>query len=322
LDFDKQYLPSEYANRRTLFERKLEKVINHNKDPSFTWKESVNGLSDRTEEEFQALLRYRPSNSPKVILSEEIDLEALPASVDWRQQGVVTDVKNQGDCGSCWSFGTAETIESFWALKTKNLVVLSEQQILDCTPNPNGCGGTGGCEGGTSELAYAQIIKTGGLSTEESYPYAGVDEPCNKSAIKPVAKITGFVVLPSNQYAPLMNAVATLGPMAISVDASAWQDYDSGVFMGCDMSSPDIDHLVQLVGYGTDSSAGAFWLIRNSWGSGWGEDGYIRLQRFTSNNPCGVDTTPQDGDGCNNGPANVTVCGSCGILYDVTYPTV
>jgi len=322
MDFDKQYLPSELNYRKALFESKLQKVRKHNSNPSHTWKESINALSDRTEEEFQALLKYRTTDSPKVSVVQGIDIDALPDSVDWRQKGVVTDVKNQGSCGSCWSFGTAETIESFWAIKTSNLIVLSEQQILDCTPNPDGCGGTGGCEGGTSELAYAQIVKMGGLSTEASYPYAGVDEPCNNSAVHPVAKITGYVDLPSNEYAPVMNAVATLGPLAIAVDASSWSDYYGGVFDGCNNVNPDIDHLVQLVGYGTDPTAGTFWLVRNSWGSDWGEDGYIRLLRHTSNNPCGIDTSPQDGLGCNGGPPNVTVCGNCGILYDVTYPTL
>jgi cathepsin L len=209
-------------------------------------------------------------------------------------------------------------------LKTKNLLVLSEQQILDCTPNPHDCGGTGGCGGGTVELAVAQIMVMGGLSTEADYPYVsggGQNYPCDKSKVKPAVQVTNFVDLPSNQAGPIVQYVGTTGPLSISVDASAWSGYESGVFDGCDMSAPDIDHAVQLVGFGTDPSAGDYWLVRNSWGDGYGEDGYIRLRRYATP-PCGVDTTPGDGDGCNGGPSQVTVCGNCGILYDTVYVTM
>jgi len=245
----------------------------------------------------------------------------LPPSVDWRTKGVVTDVKDQGGCGSCWTFGTAETIESFWALAGNTLTVLSEQQILDCTPNPNDCGGTGGCEGGTPEIAYPQIIAKGGLSSEESYPYVGTDESCQTNEINPVAKISGFVSLPSNQYSAVMNAVATKGPLVIAVDAGSWFGYESGVFDGCNQQNPDIDHCVQLVGYGNDPDQGDFWLVRNSWADSWGENGYIRVARY-SFTTCGIDTSPQDGLGCKGGPSNVTVCGTCGILFDVNYPII
>jgi len=136
-----------------------------------------------------------------------------------------------------------------------------------------------------------------------------------------VAKLSSFVSLPSNQQLPVLQAVATQGPLVINVDAASWFGYDSGVFNGCNQQNPDIDHVVQLVGYGTDSSSGDFWLVRNSWGESWGEQGYIRLAR-PQTPPCGTDTSPQDGTGCNGGPSTVTVCGTCGILYDVTYPVV
>ena len=145
----------------------------------------------------------------------------------------------------------------------------------------------------------------------------------NNKTTPPVAKLQGYQTLPANELTPVMNALSSHGPLAINVDATAWDDYESGVFTGCDMTNPDIDHVVQLVGYGTDSSSSQdYWLVRNSWSPSWGEDGYIRLARATSNPPCGVDSTPQAGTGCNGGPANVTVCGSCGVLYSVSYPEV
>jgi len=255
----------------------------------------------------------------------EINVKALPKHVDWRERGIITAVKDQGQCGSCWSFGTAETIESFYALKTGLLECLSEQQILDCTPNPNQCGGTGGCGGGTPELAYAKIMQMGGLTSEWMYPYTsyfGTDYNCHSnSGPSPVASLSGYKVLKSNEYNPVLTAVATVGPLAINVDASAWSDYESGVFDGCNQTHPDIDHVVQLVGYGTDATLGDYWLVRNSWAPSYGESGYIRLRR-EANPRCGMDLHPSDGTGCNGGPAQVKVCGTCGILYDVSYPVI
>jgi len=315
--------------RSAIFYKNLEKINLHNKDATKTWKEGINQLADWTVEERKSLRGYTPVYRPNKrteSLGEVLSIEALPVSVDWRTKGVITAVKDQGQCGSCWSFGAAETLESYWALATGNLMVLSEQQILDCTQNPNDCGGTGGCGGGTGELAYTQIMKQGGLTTEALYPYAsydGTNFQCtfNNKTTPPFAKLTGYKNLPSNQYNPVLTAIATVGPLDITVDAGTWSFYESGVYDGCDQQNPDLDHAVQLVGYGTDPSAGDYWLVRNSWASSWGENGYIRLAR-TSTLRCGTDTQPSDGTGCTGGPTQVTVCGTCGILYDTLYPIV
>lgn len=288
-------------------------------------------MTDWTEAEFKRLLGYKKSiaaTMPKSPLATEwnhpaVRLEDLPQEVDWRDKGVVTPVKDQGRCGSCWTFATAETIESHWAIKTGQLPILSEQQILDCTPNPDQCGGTGGCAGGTAELAMARIVQMGGLSSEWTYPYMsyyGANASCHFTAqTPPAAHIAGYQRLPTNVQLPLMQAVAELGPIAISVDASSWQKYEQGVFDGCNQTHPDIDHAVQLVGYGTDPVDGDYWLVRNSWSPAWGDKGYIKLKRSISIT-CGVDLHPQDGTGCKDGPPTVVVCGTCGILYDNTFP--
>jgi len=118
-----------------------------------------------------------------------------------------------------------------------------------------------------------------------------------------------------------MNAVATLGPIAISVDASSWHAYSSGIYNGCNQANPDIDHAVVLVGYGSDNGTN-YWLVRNSWSASWGESGYIRLLRGADEaTNCGTDTTPLDGTACVGHADPVTVCGTCGILYDSAYPT-
>jgi len=330
-DFHKVYASGEeFAQRQAIFEKNLISVIKNNKNVNRSWKEGVNHLTDRTPQEFRRLLGYKRSGevlvsgqkAPTSILNLNVD--QLPTTVDWRTKGVVSAVKDQGQCGSCWTFGSAETVESFFAIATGQLPVLSEQQILDCTPNPNECGGTGGCGGGTPELAYAQIIASGGLSSEWTYPYVSYGgqnfNTCRQ--ITPVVQLSSYVVLPSNQYAPVMSAIANMGPLAINVDASAWSSYETGVFDGCNQTHPDIDHVVQLVGYGTDPNDGDYWIVRNSWSPAWGEAGYIRLKRHSTNTPCGTDLQPQDGTGCKGGPAQVTVCGTCAILYDVSYPIV
>lgn len=331
-EFNKAYSgSSEFAMRRQLFEERLRKIMAHNRDTTKTWKEGVNHLTDRTEQELKALRGLRKELTTGVLpnrglkFPSSVSIADLPSSVDWREKGIVSPVKDQGQCGSCWTFATAETLESHWASATGNLAILSEQQILDCTPNPDQCGGTGGCAGGTAELAMQRIMDLGGLSTEWTYSYNsyyGAAFNCKFSNnTPPAAKIKSYVKLPSNVYEPLIAAVANIGPIAISVDASVWNHYESGVFNGCNQTNPDIDHAVQLVGYGTDPTLGDYWLVRNSWSPVWGEQGYIRLHR-SSGFTCGTDIHPSDGTGCKGGPPTVQVCGTCGILYDNSYPIV
>ena len=149
-------------------------------------------------------------------------------------------------------------------------------------------------------------------------PYQGADAPCDPTAGK-AAKTGGFVKLPENDANALLAAIAQVGPISISVDASAWSFYGGGIFNGCNAAAPDIDHAVQAVGYGTDAGQD-YWLVRNSWSAGWGEAGFIRLYRGAQET-CGTDSTPGDGSGCTGGPTTVKVCGTCGIWYDNSYPT-
>jgi len=333
-EFKRSYItPTERFHRKSLFERRLAEIKAHNTNPGKTWKRGVNHLTDRTDEELKSLRGVRKEliskrSNVRTHTSINHDISRFEGvNVDWRDKNIITAVKDQGRCGSCWTFATAENVESYWALATGQLVDLSEQQILDCTPNPDKCGGTGGCEGGTAELALARIIVLGGLTTEWRYPYTsyyGQDSPqCHFdiSNTPPFAKVASFVVLPSNEYAPTLEHISTKGPLIISVDASAWSDYESGVFDGCNQTNPDIDHAVQLVGVGTDPQLGDYWLVRNSWSPAWGEHGYVRIRR-TSDLRCGIDLSPGDGDGCSNGPKEVKVCGTCGILFDNVYPVV
>jgi cathepsin L len=293
-------------------------------------------------------------------------LDKLPKSVDWRTKGVTTPVKNQGGCGSCWAFASTAVLESHIAIQTGVLLELSEQQFVSCAVNPHHCGGSGGCAGATAEIAYDHVMEHG-IVEEWQFgyrEYTGEPVNCtltpkqsqisnefsstssstsllrrlnsgdiydtNSSYYKgAVATIEDFAILPSNNYLALLNVVARMGPVAVSVACLPWRFYQSGVFHAPlePGKATDIDHLVVLEGYGTDEESGQnYWLVRNSWSPFWGEGGYIRLLRV-GDTECSIDETPGDGDACvidDNGnpiePEPQTICGNSGILFDSVIP--
>jgi len=332
-DFNKQYGSNEdYHHHKLIFEQNLATIITHNKNPAHSWKMGVNKFADLNRHHMQSYFgwnrkmglamrgRYPQANKTHF---HNIKSSDLPPQIDWRNLSVVSDVKDQGMCGSCWAFAATETIESALAIATGELVILSEQNMVDCTKNPQKCGGTGGCEGATAELGFTYVMNNG-IASESDYPYKGVDGKCDESIAKS-ASVDGFAMLPQNDYHSLVAALVTVGPIAVTVAASPWALYSSGIFKGCPKPGEDVDlnHGVQLVGYGTDKD-GDYWIVRNSWGTGWGEDGYIRLEKHSdgSSQWCSQDNEPLDGDGCPGGPSPITVCGSCGIWYDNAYPII
>lgn len=332
----KQYEGEEADTRRALFQDSLQAVQQHNAQDGLTWKKGINQFSDMTMEEYRVRLGYKTSASePTAVGSLDTDvrargLGALPDSVDWRTSGVVSAVKDQGHCGSCWAHSTTESIESHTAINTGRLYVLSVQELVACLDNgPGYCGGAGGCSGSTATAGFSFIAGAGGQSEEWTFPYVSywgtTNGTCNwepKSTTPAVATIDGFASVTNNNATALMTAVANVGPIAINVFAEPWKDYESGVYDGCGYSGDiDIDHAVQLVGYGTDDSGADYWLVRNSWSASWGEAGYIRLKRNPVDaTPCGMDSTPADGDGCRGDTTPVKVCGTCGVLYNPAYP--
>lgn len=322
---------AEYSDRKAIFEKELNRVVTHNALGK-QWKEGINKFSAFSAEEKKAFhgrskyanQHHKPRHQVPIPDSFKMKpVSELPSSVDWRDAGVVSAVKDQGGCGSCWAFCSTETLESHVALKTGLLYDLSPQQIAMCTPNPDSCGGTGGCMGATSELAFDYVAGYGILEEYQiGYTaYYGQESACGvTNSSEPVATIDGYVVLPTNNYEAMMNAVAQVGPVAIAVDAD-WSGYESGIYNGCNQVNPDINHGVVLVGYGEENGQ-KYWTIRNSWSPAWGEKGYIRLARFDNEGEmCGMDITPQDGTACAGDDTPVEVCGTCGILFDGTYPT-
>merc|ERR1711973_909996 len=251
----------------------------------------------------------------------------LPDSVNWVEAGAVTDIKNQGKCGSCWAFSLTAQVESYNQITNDELLELSTQQVTSCTPNLVQCGGTGGCYGSVTQLGF-NYLQLFGSVTEEDWPYVSgttsQTEDCeyDLQSKTPAIGITGFDTLPANDEQAVMKHLAEVGPLAIAVDASVWHSYSGGVFDGCSFDENiSINHGVQLVGYGSDFSPMGvydYWLVRNSWGSSWGEEGYIKLLRTSE---CGVNSTPMDGTACVNGPGTdmQTVCGMCGMLLDPSY---
>jgi len=316
-EFDKS------GGNQEIFESNLKMIQEHNANADKDWHATVNKFTDLSSEEFEGFSQGRSRGSVHLGATREMykpSGKALPDRVDWREQSVVSDPKDQGGCGSCWAFSAVQSLESHLAIATGTLEILSPQQIVSCAPNPDHCGGSGGCDGSTQPLAF-DYTETAGITTEASYPYKGSTGTCDTSKIDAVAHNSGSVELPMNDYSALMDAVANQGPISISIAASGFhfQFYGGGVLKNC--NDFVMDHAVQLVGYGTDNGQD-YWLVRNSWGGSWGESGYIRMARYgEGNEPCGDDKKPQDGDACEGDTATRNYCGECGILSASSYPT-
>ncbi|KAG8256917.1 hypothetical protein J6590_059867 [Homalodisca vitripennis] len=211
----------------------------------------------------------------------------LPKNVDWRKKGAVTKVKNQGFCGACWAFSATGSLEGQQYLKSKKLVSLSEQNLVDCSTAE----GNSGCHGGFMNRAFSYVQKNNGIDTEASYPYEGNSGTCRYNPKNNGATDNGYVIITSGSEKALQKAVATIGPISVAIDDEdvAFQHYKSGVYQRGDCSSIYLNHAVLAVGYGSAKNGGDYWLVKNSWGRNWGMNGYIMMAR-NQNNMCGIAT--------------------------------
>lgn len=265
-----------------------------NNDPNQTHKVTVdNQFATWTQEEYKKLLGFSSElNSMRLAKNPTVlDEKNLKDEVNWVKEGKVSKVKNQGQCGSCYSFAATGSLEGQWFKKTRKLVSMSEQQIVDCS----GKYGNQGCGGGWYGSAWDYIKDAGGVEGENDYPYEAYRGWCHFKESKVVATDTGTVDVEEGSEEALQQAIAEVGPIAVAIDAShsSFQRYSEGVYYEpwCGNGQSDLDHAVLAVGYGNEDGQD-YWLVKNSWGDYWGDDGYIKMIRNEDNN-CGIATAAQ-----------------------------
>lgn len=294
------------------FRLSLDLVRAQNAKAGRSWDMGINQFSDMSDAEFQKLVLMSSqdcsatSARPKVADSGAPDM-VLPEGMDWRERGVVSEVKNQGHCGSCWTFSSTGCLEAHLAIKfgdTWHATRLSEQQLVDCAQAFD----NHGCEGGLPSHAFEYIQAAGGLSTEFYYPYSAKDQPCafhgvngslanqDSQAFEPTSAGVGVKVpggsvnLTAGDEGSLKQVLATKGPVSIAFQvASDFRHYSKGVYTSevCKSGPKDVNHAVLAIGYGTDPESGKpYWLIKNSWDYSWGDEGFFKMEAFK--NMCGV----------------------------------
>ncbi|CAG9854680.1 unnamed protein product [Phyllotreta striolata] len=272
---------AEETARFEIFQQTLKKIEEHNAKYeaglSSFWM-GVTKFSDMTSEEFQAMMNKQIASMPKIEGEQHVPFEAEPEEIDWRKKGAVLEVKDQGQCGSCWAFSTTGGLEGQNAIKNGKKVSLSEQQLLDCS----GSYGNGDCdEGGVMEYGL-EYVRDHGIESEASYPYVADKMSCKAKPNKTVLKIKSFKLVEASTEA-LKNAVGTVGPISVALYAGEeLQNYAGGIIdRNC---AGQINHGVLAVGYG--ESPQPYWIVKNSWGADWGENGSFRLSR--ANNLCSI----------------------------------
>jgi len=293
----KRYLTQEEHDKRAeIFEANSKLIEQHNSE-GHSWVMQMNQFGDLTPKEFDALQTLYPStlgtsrsSAPRRHKSIVTD---IPASIDWRDQGLVTPVKNQGSCGSCWTFSTVVSYEGQVAKKTGTLTSFSEQNLVDCVVNQVINGSTQvccmGCQGGLMDYAFAYMMEkqSGKDDTEASYAYEGKDGTCRFNPSNTVnAPVQSYTDIIEGNENDLQNAVGTVGPVSVAVDANMfWQFYAGGLFNPLFCDGKKLNHGVAVVGYGNENGKD-YWIVKNSWGSTWGKQGYMTM--VMGKNLCGV----------------------------------
>ncbi|XP_078619392.1 procathepsin L-like [Branchiostoma floridae x Branchiostoma japonicum] len=296
LTHGKQYKsPDEENVRRAIFRDNNQMIKEHNQEAAMgrrSYFMGMNQFGDLAHSEYLELV-VGPGLLPlNLSTPSENVFESTPGlqvddTVDWRQKGAVTPIKDQGHCGSCWAFSTTGSLEGQHFLKTGKLVSLSEQNLLDCSRRF----GNRGCMGGLMDQAFRYIKSNGGIDTEECYPYMAKDEKvCDYKSSCSGATLSSYTDIKAMDEMALMQAVGTVGPVSVAIDAShkSLRFYKSGIYDEPECSSTKLDHGVLAVGYGSMDGMD-YWLVKNSWGSAWGDMGYVKMSR-NKKNQCGIAT--------------------------------
>merc|ERR1712159_229607 len=311
-DFGKNYaLSEEHDARYSTFKDNVDFITSHNaRAEEHGYTVAINQFADMTKTEYSAMLTYKAENkkpNPVVVF----DTTNLADSVDWVAKGAVTPVKNQGQCGSCWAFSTTGATEGAYQIATGKLLSFSEQELVDCA----GSYGNQGCNGGLMDDGF-KYLEAKGDELEASYSYTGKTGTCSTSkqsaadGIK-AGKVTSYNDVTSDSVTQMMAAVNKQPvSVAIEADQSGFQFYKSGVFSGT--CGTNLDHGVLVVGYGTDSGKD-YWKVKNSWGTTWGQEGYIMLAKGAKNATTGRRLLGGGGAGKD---------GECGLLKQPSYPVV
>lgn len=282
---------TEEALRRATWESNLAFIEKHNQEYATgvqTFEVGINEYADLTVAEFKQLLNgFNATNTFQQTRKLNIftpNDDTVPTEVDWRTKGYVTPIKDQKQCGSCWAFSAVGSLEGQHFKKTGKLVSLSEQNIVDCDKTSYGC------MGGFMDNAFNYVKNNGGVDTEASYPYTARGGKCLFKKDNVGATCTGLVDIKKGSEADLLKAVASIGPISVAIDAGhqSFQLYKKGVYYEPNCSPTQLDHGVLAVGYGADQGKD-FWIVKNSWGTSWGMEGYIDMSRNRNNN-CGIST--------------------------------
>jgi len=281
----KNYHHDEFLHRYRIFRGNLD-FINHHAKCNKSFTVAMNKFGDLTKEEFARIFLGTKFTATGKTVVRSSPVKALPPSWNWNNKGAVTPIKNQQQCGSCWAFSTTGSTEGCHFLRNKKLVSLSEQNLVDCSDNE----GNQGCDGGLMTQAMQYIIDNKGIDTEASYPYTAQDGTCVFKRTHVGATLTGYTNVNQGDENDLQQKVY-LGPTSVAIDAShsSFQFYSSGVYNEPDCSTSQLDHGVLAVGWGHDATGGDYWVVKNSWGTDWGLNGFIWMSR-NDNNQCGIAT--------------------------------
>jgi len=280
----KSYHHDEFLHRFRIFKSNLDFINTHN-NANKTFKVALNKFADLSGVEYAKMLGTKVTAHGQTVVHSR-PVRALPPKWNWNTLGAVTPIKNQEQCGSCWAFSTTGSTEGCHFLSKNRLVSLSEQNLVDCSDNE----GNQGCDGGLMTQGMQYIIDNKGIDTESSYPYTAQDGTCVYKASNSGATLTGYVNVNQGDENDLQVKVHT-GPTSVAIDAShsSFQFYSSGVYNEPDCSTSQLDHGVLAAGWGHDATGGDYWVVKNSWGTDWGQNGWIWMSR-NNGNQCGIAT--------------------------------